>query len=70
MPELDPSIDIEDPLSWPEGWPNNLWPGWGGEEPVEPDVPVNPEHPTEAPPPVKEPSTEATEPTESVTDPE
>ena len=70
MPELDPSIDIEDPLSWPEGWPNNLWPGWGGEEPVEPDVPVNPEHPTEAPPPVTEPSTEATEPTESVTDPE
>lgn len=55
LPTIDPSIDIYDPSTWPEGWPGNL-PGWGGteEKPDDPDIPDEPDEPDE-------PNSEATE---------
>ncbi|MBQ7093569.1 MAG: hypothetical protein IJN84_03580, partial [Clostridia bacterium] len=57
LPEIAPGISPDDPLTWPEGWPGNIWPST-------PDDPVDPNEPTEAP----EEPTESVEPTEGPED--
>jgi len=63
LPEIAPGISPDDPTTWPDGWPENIWPGIP-DDPFDPDEPPteHPEEPTESvDPPPEEPEEETTE---------